>query len=50
MAKSAKINKFNVWIPVVSALLIWLMGVSPVYIIAIAGIGGFIYGKISQKS
>ena len=50
MAKSAKINKYNVWIPVVSALLIWLMGVSPVYIIAIAGIGGFIYGKISQKS
>jgi chromate transporter len=50
MAKSAKINKFNVWIPVVSALLICLMGVSPVYIIAITGIGGFIYGKISQKS
>ena len=50
MANSAKINKYNVWIPVVSALLTWLMGVSPVYIIAIAGIGGFIYGKISQKS
>ena len=50
MAKSAKINKFNIWIPVVSALLIWLMGVSLVYIIVIAGIGGYIYGKISQKS
>ena len=46
MAKSAKINKYNVWIPIVSALLIWLMGISPVYIIALAGIGGFIYGKI----
>jgi chromate transporter len=31
-------------------LLIWLMGVSPVYIIALAGIGGFIYGKITQNS
>ena len=50
MAKSAKINKYNIWIPVVSALLIWLIGVSPVYIIAFSGLGGFIYGKISHKS
>jgi chromate transporter len=49
MAKSAKISKYNIWIPIVSALLIWLMGVSPVYIIAIAGIGGFIYGKINKN-
>ena len=49
LAKSAKINKYNLWIPVVSALLIWLLGVSPVYIIALAGIGGFIYGKITQS-
>ena len=27
MAKSAKISKFNIWIPIVSALLIWLMGI-----------------------
>lgn len=46
MAKSAKISKYNIWIPVISALLIWLMGISPVYIIAIAGISGFIYGKL----
>ena len=50
MAKSAKINKYTLWIPVVSALLIWLLGVSPIYIIAIAGIGGFIYGKINHNS
>ena len=50
MAKSAKINKYTLWIPIVSAFLIWLLGVSPVYIIAIAGVGGFIYGKINQKS
>lgn len=49
MARSARINRYNVWIPVLSALLIWLMGVSPVYIIAIAGIGGFIYGKLKSK-
>lgn len=49
MAKSAKINRYTLWIPVVSALLIWLLGVSPVYIIALAGTAGFIYGKIKNK-
>lgn len=44
MAKSAKIAWSNVWIPVVSALLIWLFGVSPVYIIILAGIAGYLYG------
>ena len=45
MGKSAKITKYNVWIPVVSALLIWLLGFSPIWIIIAAGVGGFIYGK-----
>ena len=49
MAKSAKINRYNLWIPVLSALLIWLLGVSPVYIIIMAGAGGFIYGKYKHK-
>ena len=49
MAKSAKINKYNVWIPIVSALLIWLLGVFPVYIIALAGVGGFIFGKLKHS-
>lgn len=49
MAKSAKISRYNCWIPIASALLIWLLGVSPVYIIIIAGIGGFFYGKYQHK-
>ena len=48
MAKSAKINRYTVIIPVVSALLIWLLGVSPIYIILLAGIGGFVYGKLTK--
>lgn len=32
-AKAARLNRTNFWIPVVAALLIWLLGVSPVYII-----------------
>ena len=50
MAKSAKINRYNVWIPVLAALAIWLMGVSPVYIILIAGIGGYTYGQYFRES
>lgn len=49
MAKSARINRHNVWIPVVSALLIWALGFSPIWIIIAAGIGGFVYGKLKTK-
>ncbi len=45
MAKSAKITKYNCWIPIVCALLISLFGVSPIWCIIVAGIVGFIYGK-----
>ena len=34
-----------IWIPVVCALAIWALGVSPIYIIIIAGVAGYIYGK-----
>jgi chromate transporter len=40
---------WTIWIPVVSALLIWLLGVSPIWIIIAAGIGGYIYGKLGDK-
>jgi chromate transporter len=39
-----------VWIPVVSALLIWLLGVSPIYIIIAAGVGGYLYGRWKVES
>ena len=40
MAKSAKVNRYTLWIPVISALLIWLLGFSPIWIIIAAGVGG----------
>lgn len=49
MAKTARINIYNIWIPIVSALMIWLLGISPVYIIILSGIGGYIYGKYFCK-
>jgi len=48
LGKRAKLNKFTIWIPVASALAIWALGVSPIYIIIIAAIGGYIYGRISK--
>lgn len=48
MAKSAKINRYNIWIPILSALLIWLLGFSPIWIIVTAGIGGISYKLIKR--
>ena len=48
LAKTAKNNRYTFWIPIVSALLIWLVGVSPIYIILIAGVAGYIYGRIKR--
>lgn len=48
MAKKAKINRRNWWIPLVSALLIAAFGVSPIWCILAAGIGGFIYGRLNS--
>lgn len=50
MAKRAKINLLNWWIPIVSAALIWLMDVNPIYIILAAGVGGFIYGQFIKPT
>ena len=50
MAVQAKVGWTNAWIPVASALAIWLLGVSPIYIILIAGIGGYCYGKVYPQS
>ncbi len=49
MAKTAKISRYNVWIPIVSALLIWQFGVNPIYIIIAAAVGGIVYGKINEE-
>ncbi|MBQ0022844.1 MAG: chromate transporter [Prevotellaceae bacterium] len=48
MAKTAKITLRNCWIPIVCALLISAFGVSPIWCILAAGIGGFLYGKLSS--
>ena len=49
MAKSAKISRYNIWIPCVSALLIWLLDFSPIYVIILSGLGGYLYGRYKNK-
>lgn len=49
MARSAKVTWSNVWIPVVCTLLIWLLGVSPVFVVLSAALGGFLYGKYRRS-
>ena len=48
LGQRAKLNWYTIWIPVVCALAIWALGVSPIYIIIIAGLAGYLYGKFGQ--
>ncbi|MBO7114775.1 MAG: chromate transporter [Bacteroidaceae bacterium] len=43
LASKAGLNKWNWWVPVATALLIWWMGVSPVWIILAAIVGAILY-------
>ena len=49
MGKSAGITVKTFWIPVAAALLVWLAGVSPVYIIIGAIILGIAWNLIKEK-
>lgn len=49
MAKTAKISWRNGWIPLSSALLIWLVGVSPILIVLVAIATGYLYGHFQNK-
>ena len=46
VARSARIGWSTLWIPVLTALLIVFAGVSPVYVIIVAGVAGLVYGKM----
>ncbi len=43
LAKAADITWKTIWIPLTTALLVWLLHLSPVYIILAAGLGGYWY-------
>ena len=45
LARNAGISWRNMWIPVVSALLVWLLGVSPVLVVSGAVLLGWLFRK-----
>ena len=49
LGKGAAVSWKNCWIPILSALLIWLWGVSPVWIILAAIVFGWVYGRCEQR-
>lgn len=48
-AISLKLKKQVLIIPLISALLIWLLGVSPVYIILVSALGGIVYQSLKSR-
>lgn len=49
MAKTAGIRWRNCWIPVAAVVLIYLLGVSPTWIVLAALAGGLVYGRHKDK-
>ena len=47
LARTANITWKTVWIPIVVALAVWVMGISPVYLVILAGLGGYLYGRVA---
>ena len=45
MARRQRLSWRSAWIPLLTALLIWLFGVSPVWVIVAAAVAGFVYGR-----
>lgn len=49
LAKSASITLRNVWIPILSALLIWILGINPVFVILGTIILGLLWGMLAKQ-
>ena len=49
LARTAKITLYNVWIPIVACVLITAFGISPIWIILVAGLAGFVWGKVKRS-
>ena len=50
LAKTAGISLTNCWIPIACALAIWALGVSPILIIIIAAVAGYVYGQFIKPT
>lgn len=46
LGQRSQLNRYTIWIPIICALAIWALGVSPIYIIIIAALAGYLYGRL----
>lgn len=49
MAERAQVTVKTIWIPAATALAIWQFGLSPIYVILIAGLSGYAYGQFIKE-
>lgn len=49
LARTAGLTLRNVWLPLLCAVLIWLFGVSPVLVVILAALGGYLYSLITKS-
>lgn len=49
MAKSAGVTWKTIFIPIVAVLLIWLAGISPIWVVISAIAGGILYGMLKAR-
>ena len=50
LAKAAQLNRFTIWVPALTAIAIWALGVSPVIIIAVTIAGAVLYYLKTKRS
>ena len=48
MARTAGVGWRNCWIPIVSALLIWFLGVNPIFVVLAAIAAGYLYSLVAR--
>ncbi|MCQ2066585.1 MAG: chromate transporter [Bacteroidaceae bacterium] len=50
LAKAAQLNRFTIWVPALTAIAIWALGISPVIIIAATIAGAVLYYLKTKRS
>lgn len=50
LAKAAQLNRFTIWVPALTAIAIWALGISPVIIITATIAGAVLYYQKTKRS
>lgn len=50
MAKVADVSVRSIWIPVACVLVVYFFGISPLLVVLVAGIAGFLWGRVRDEA